>query len=56
MGRNADFASNTVDVHINRLRRKIDYPFRDKLIHTVHCLGYIFDKKSYGEWVRETGD
>lgn len=43
--RNANFASNTVDVHINRLRRKIDDPFRDKLIHTVYCVGYIFDKK-----------
>ena len=42
--RNANFASNTVDVHINRLRRKLDLPFRQKLIHTVHCLGYIFDK------------
>lgn len=43
--RNANFASNTVDVHINRLRRKIDDPFRDKLIHTIYCIGYIFDKK-----------
>ncbi len=46
--RNANFASNTVDVHINRLRRKIDDPFRDKLIHTVYCVGYIFDKKKRG--------
>ncbi|MEK7524019.1 MAG: response regulator transcription factor [Patescibacteria group bacterium] len=43
--RNANFASNTVDVHINRLRRKIDGPFREKLIHTIHCIGYIFDKR-----------
>ncbi len=42
--RNADFSSNTVDVHINRLRRKIDNPFKSKLIHTVHSIGYIFDK------------
>lgn len=43
--RNAQFSSNTVDVHINRLRRKIDDPFSGKLIHTVPCIGYIFDKK-----------
>lgn len=43
--RNANFASNTVDVHINRLRRKIDDPFREKLIHTVPCIGYIFEKR-----------
>ncbi|MEK7172301.1 MAG: response regulator transcription factor [Patescibacteria group bacterium] len=43
--RNANFASNTVDVHINRLRRKIDDPFSEKLIHTIHCIGYVFDKR-----------
>lgn len=43
--RNANFASNTVDVHINRLRRKLDDPFPKKLIHTVHCVGYVFDKR-----------
>lgn len=43
--RNSRFSSNTVDVHINRLRRKIDDPFREKLIHTVHCLGYVFEKR-----------
>lgn len=43
--RNAHFASNTVDVHINRLRRKLDDPFREKLIHTIPCIGYIFDKQ-----------
>lgn len=46
--RNADFASNTIDVHINRLRRKIEHPTHEKLIHTVHCMGYIFDKKPNG--------
>lgn len=43
--RNANFLSNTVDVHINRLRRKLDDPFGQKLIHTVHCLGYIFERR-----------
>jgi DNA-binding response OmpR family regulator len=42
--RNANLVSNTVDVHVNRLRRKIDDPFNDKLIHTVHCIGYCFDR------------
>lgn len=45
--RNANFASNTVDVHINRLRRKLDDPFKEKLIHTVHCVGYRFSKKKF---------
>lgn len=44
--RNSHFSSNTVDVHINRLRRKIDNPFKEKLIHTIHCIGYTFDKKN----------
>lgn len=44
--RNAHFASNTVDVHINRLRKKIDEPFGEKLIHTVPCVGYIFDRRA----------
>ena len=42
--RNANFASNTVDVHINRLRQKIDAPYKKKLIHTVPCVGYMFDE------------
>ena len=42
--RNGNFASNTVDVHINRLRRKLDRPFPEKLIHTIHCVGYRFEK------------
>ncbi len=32
--------SNTVDVYVNLLRRKIDAPFETKLIQTVHRLGY----------------
>lgn len=43
--RNGHFTSNTVDVHINRLRQKIDRPFKEKLIHTVHCVGYVFDRR-----------
>jgi DNA-binding response OmpR family regulator len=32
---------NVIDVHINRLRRKIDDPFNLKLIHTVRGVGFI---------------
>lgn len=40
--RNANIFTNTVDVHINKLRKKIDYSVSEKFIHTVHCSGYIF--------------
>ncbi len=33
--------SNTVDVCIKNLRKKIDDGFEDKLIHTVYGLGYV---------------
>jgi DNA-binding response OmpR family regulator len=32
--------SNVVDVYIRKLRRKLDDPFQDKLIHTVRGAGY----------------
>ncbi len=32
---------NVMDVHINRLRRKVDEPFDRKLIHTVRGLGFV---------------
>lgn len=37
---NADPFTNTVDVHIRLLRKKIDDGHRRKLIHTVHGYGY----------------
>jgi two-component system copper resistance phosphate regulon response regulator CusR len=37
---NEESYSNTVDVHIGFLRKKIDAPHDVKLIHTVHGLGY----------------
>ena len=40
--RNANMLTNTVDVHINRLRKKIDYYFQEEFIHTISCNGYIF--------------
>jgi DNA-binding response OmpR family regulator len=36
----ADTQSNVVDVYIRNLRRRIDDPFQQKLIHTVRGSGY----------------
>jgi DNA-binding response OmpR family regulator len=35
---------NVIDVHIARLRRKIDTPFENKLLHTVRGVGFILKK------------
>jgi DNA-binding response OmpR family regulator len=35
-----DNATNVIDVHIRNLRRKVDDPFRMKLIRTVRGVGY----------------
>lgn len=35
-----DILTNTVDVHMARLRRKIDLGYEKKLIHTVFGIGY----------------
>jgi DNA-binding response OmpR family regulator len=32
---------NVMDVHINRIRRKVDDPFDRKLIHTVRGVGFV---------------
>ena len=37
---NEDLWTNVVDVHIKHLRDKIDRPFPNKLIRTVHGVGY----------------
>jgi two-component system copper resistance phosphate regulon response regulator CusR len=36
-----DTGTNVVDVHVRRLRAKIDDPFEQKLIHTVRGAGYV---------------
>jgi DNA-binding response OmpR family regulator len=36
-----DSESNVVDVYVNTLRKKIDAPFKTKLIHTVVGVGYV---------------
>jgi two-component system copper resistance phosphate regulon response regulator CusR len=33
--------TNVVDVHVRRLRSKVDDPFNSKLIHTVRGAGYV---------------
>ncbi|MEJ5172268.1 MAG: response regulator transcription factor [Hydrogenothermaceae bacterium] len=38
---NFDIESNIVDVHIHRLREKVDKKFDRKLIHTVRGFGYV---------------
>jgi len=40
-GVRADAESNVVDVHVRRLRSKMDDPYGHKLIHTVRGLGYV---------------
>ncbi|RZJ67236.1 MAG: response regulator transcription factor [Flavobacterium sp.] len=38
---NFDMTTNVVDVYINYLRKKIDKPYKEKLIHTIKGLGYV---------------
>ena len=37
--------TNVVDVHIRRLRAKVDDPFSQKLIHTVRGAGYVLEER-----------
>lgn len=38
--------SNVVDVHVRRLRMKMDDPFERKLIHTVRGVGYVLEERA----------
>ncbi|MFQ5744745.1 MAG: winged helix-turn-helix domain-containing protein, partial [Acidobacteriota bacterium] len=40
-----DPATNVVDVHIHRLRAKIDNGFPVKLIHTIRGAGYVIEAR-----------
>ena len=40
---NFDAETNVVEVHVRRLRSKVDDPFPIKLIHTVRGVGYVLD-------------
>jgi two-component system copper resistance phosphate regulon response regulator CusR len=43
---NFDSDTNVVDVHVRRLRAKVDDPFACKLIHTVRGVGYVLEERS----------
>ncbi|MDA8059566.1 MAG: heavy metal response regulator transcription factor [Nitrospiraceae bacterium] len=43
---NFDSDTNTVDVAVRRLRKKVDEPFSRKLIHTIRGMGYILENRS----------
>ena len=43
---NFDSDSNVVDVHMRRLRSKVDDPHGKKLIHTVRGVGYVLEERS----------
>jgi two-component system copper resistance phosphate regulon response regulator CusR len=43
---NFDSDTNVVDVHVRRLRAKVDDPFSQKLIHTVRGVGYVLEERS----------
>lgn len=36
-----DSESNVIDVYVNMLRKKVDHPFKKKLLHTVIGAGYV---------------
>ena len=43
---NFDSDTNVVDVHVRRLRSKVDDPFERKLIHTVRGVGYVLEERT----------
>lgn len=42
---NFDSGTNVVDVHMYRLRAKLDDPFPRRLIHTVRGVGYVLEDR-----------
>jgi two-component system copper resistance phosphate regulon response regulator CusR len=43
---NFDGGTNVVDVHVGRLRSKVDEPFGHPLIHTVRGVGYVLEERT----------
>lgn len=43
---NFDGGTNVVDVHVGRLRSKVDEPFGHPLIHTVRGVGYVLEDRA----------
>lgn len=41
--RNSDLVTNTVDVHVSQLRKKIKCVSDDNYFHTIPCLGYVLE-------------
>jgi two-component system OmpR family response regulator len=41
-----DPQTNVIDVHVSRLRQKVDKPFPTPLIHTVRNAGYMLRAES----------
>jgi len=41
-----DNESNVIDVYVNMLRKKVDAPFPNKMIHTVVGIGYVMKEGS----------
>ncbi|MFK5987189.1 MAG: response regulator transcription factor [Pseudomonadota bacterium] len=41
---NFDPKTNVIDVHMSRLRKKVDKPFKTQLIHTIRGAGYVIKK------------
>jgi two-component system copper resistance phosphate regulon response regulator CusR len=46
---NFDSDTNVVDVHVRRLRSKVDDPFDRRLIHTVRGVGYVLEDRATRE-------
>lgn len=44
-GMDFDPGTNIVDVHIRRLRKKVDDPYPPPLIHTVRGAGYVLEER-----------
>jgi len=42
---NFDSGTNVVDVHVRRLRSKVDEPFGTPIIHTVRGAGYVLEAR-----------
>ena len=43
---NFDGDTSIVDMHVSRLRAKLDQPFRNKLLHTIRGVGYVFEVRA----------
>lgn len=40
-GCEVEILKNVIDVHVARIRRKVDDPFPQKLLHTVRGVGFV---------------